>query len=74
MTEEGDVLCGKVVAAMWVFPQIYVVPADGPFVLKYVVQTPCILIIKPLVMTDRLFFISLPDPEVITTSFQIPSC
>ena len=48
VTEEGDVLCGKVVATMWVFPQIYVVPEDGPFVLKYVVKTPCILIIKPL--------------------------
>ena len=56
VTEEGDMLCDKVVAAMWVFPQIYVVPADGPFVLKYVVQTPCILIIKPLVMIDRLLF------------------
>ena len=48
VTDEGDVLCGKVVATMWVFPQIYVVPEDGPFVLKYVVKTPCILIIKPL--------------------------
>jgi len=22
VTEEGDVLCGKAVAAMWVFPQV----------------------------------------------------
>ena len=22
VTEEGDLLCGKVVAAMWVFPQV----------------------------------------------------
>jgi hypothetical protein len=48
VTEEGDVLCGKAVAAMWVFPQIYVVPEDAPFVLKYVVKPPCIIIIKPL--------------------------
>ena len=39
MTEEGDMLCGKAVAAMWVFPQIYVVSEDGPFVLKYVAKT-----------------------------------
>jgi len=37
VTEEGEVLCGKAVAAMWVFPKIYV-----PFILKYVVKPPCI--------------------------------
>ena len=46
VTEEVYVLCGKAVTAMWVFPQIYVVPEDGPFVLKYVVKNP--LYINPL--------------------------